>query len=350
MIGNGFMARTHSACFVLDSRVALARIASRTASGAAEFAEEFGYGASSDAWRDVISDPEVDLVDITAPNALHAQMAVAAAEAGKHFIVEKPIATTLEDARRVADAARDGGVLGLYAENRRFAPVLLEARALLDAGKVGKPHLIRINELGSGPSHAEWFHRPESSGGGALIDLGVHGLYVLEWLMGEPVVEVAAIANFRNGTILDETTSVSYRFSSGAVAQTVSSWAAKGGIDLRTEIFGDEGTLLLDQSRTVGGIRMYRESEGTSGGSAPHQAVEWGWTYPQVEPLRTRGSLGAMRHFVDCVADGAPPQCSVDDGVRVLELAIAIYRSAREGVAVAVGDRSAVAEKAGRGL
>lgn len=342
MIGTGFMSRTHSACLQLDPRAHLARVASRTEEGARAFAREYGYAAWSGDWRDVVEDPDIDVVDITAPNALHAEIAIAAAEAGKHVIVEKPVATTLEDAERVVDAVHSARVLGLYAENRRFAPVLLETKQLLERGKIGRPHLIRINELGSGPTHAEWFRQPDVAGGGALIDLGVHGIYVLEWLMNEPIVEVSATARYPDGPPLDETMCVSYRFSSGAVGQTVSSWAARGGIDLRTELFGDAGTLMLDQSRTISGIHLYRDEAETADDGTPHLAAQSGWSYPQVDALRTRGSLGAMRHFVDCLAEGITPQCTLEQGMRVMELVDAIYRSAQERCAVAVPAQSAL--------
>lgn len=336
MIGTGFMARTHTECLAADPRVDLSWVASRTEDGARSFAETYGYSDWTDDWRVLLEKSACDVIDITAPNALHAQMAIAAAEAGKHVILEKPVATTLEDAQRVVDAVEHAGVLGLYAENRRFAPVLIEAKARVARGEIGRPTMIRINELGSGPSHADWFHDPGAAGGGALIDLGVHGIYVLEWLMGEPVVEVSAIASFRPDGVVDETTSVSYRFASGAVGQTMSSWIAKGGIDLRTEAFGEDGTLLLDQSRDIHGIRMYREEGGAADASVPHLAATSGWSYPGVDALRTRGSEGAMRHFVDCLADGVAPQCTVQEGLRVMTLVDAIYRSARKGVRIEV--------------
>jgi predicted dehydrogenase len=336
MIGTGFMARTHSACFHFDPRVALQHVASRSSESARCFAEEYGYATHGNDWRAVLDDPQVDVVDITAPNVLHAAITIAAIQADKHVIVEKPIATTLADARRVMEAISASGVLGLYAENRRFAPVLLEVKHLMDAGKIGHPHLVRINELGSGPTHAEWFWQPELSGGGALIDLGVHGLYVLEWLMDEEVMEVSAVARPSKVPGIEETMCTSMRFASGAVGQTVSSWNARGGIDLRAELFGDEGTLLIDHSRTLSGIHMYQEQSTTQDHSAPHLSSQSGWSYPQVEALRTRGSLGAMRHFIDCITEGAMPLCTIKEGYRVMQLVDAIYTSAREGRAVQI--------------
>ena len=336
MIGTGFMGRTHTECLAQDPRVELAWVASRTEEGARSFADAHGYGRWTDDWRELLEVDDVDAVDITAPNALHAEMAIAAAGAGKHVIVEKPLATTLGDAERVVEAVRAAGVRAVYAENRRFAPVLTEAHERIARGELGRRSMIRINELGSGPSHADWFHDAGAAGGGSLIDLGVHGIYVLEWLMDEPVVEVGAIASFRDDGVIDETMSVSYRFSSGAVGQTMSSWIAKGGIDLRTEVFGEDGTMLLDQSRDVHGIRLYREEGGAADPSVPHLSATSGWSYPQVDALRTRGSLGAMQHVADCLADRADPLCTVEDGLRVMQIVDAVYRSAREGRRVEV--------------
>lgn len=183
VIGTGFMARAHVSGFQLDERVILKAVASRRRDRAREFADEFGFERIETEWEALVADPNVDLIDVTAPNYLHAEMAIAAARAGKVIIMEKPLATMLDEADRVMAAIHETGVLAMYAENRRFAPVFDDCRRRIARGEIGSIKLFRINEVGSGPGHAGWFRNRELAGGGALIDMGIHGLGLVEWLI-----------------------------------------------------------------------------------------------------------------------------------------------------------------------
>jgi len=329
LIGTGFMGRAHSSCYVLDSRVELAAVSSLERDRGQEFIREFGFERFSNDWMSLIEDGSIAIIDITAPNFLHAEIAIAAFKAGKAVIMEKPLALSMEEADRVMDAARHHHTLAMYAENRRFAPVFNQCRSIIEKGEIGDVRIFRINEMGSGPGHSGWFRDIKKAGGGALIDLGIHGLGLAEWLVGSSIIKVSAMRSPADG--MDETVVTLCRFQSGALGQFVCSWGIQGGLDIRAEIFGSQGTLIVDHSKTVNGLMTYR-SEATAGDpNRPHQASTSGWSFPPVDEWNVKGHRQEIRHFVDCYLDGVPCHSTFETGYRALQLARAIYRAAAEG-------------------
>ena len=134
----------------------------------------------------------------------------------------------------------------------------------------------------------------------------------------------------------EETVVTLARFRSGALGQFVCSWVIQGGLDIRAEIFGSRGTLMVDHSKNVNGLQAYH-SEGTDGDpSRPHQTSTAGWSYPPVDEWNVKGHRREMRHFIDCFLEGTPCRSTFDTGYRALELAFAIYRSAAEGREIAI--------------
>src|SRR2546428_7152675 len=128
------------------------------------------------------------MVSITAPNRLHAQIAIDAARAGKHVVCEKPLCLTIEEADAMIDACRKAGVLLLYAEELFFAPKYLKAKQLADEGAFGRVHLVKQGEKHSGP-HAEWFWDVEASRGGAGRDLRRRRIAFCWWFLGKPNIK-----------------------------------------------------------------------------------------------------------------------------------------------------------------
>src|SRR5438046_6817919 len=128
------------------------------------------------------------MISITAPNRLHAQITIDGAKAGKHVVCEKPLCLTLEEADAMIDACRTAGVLLLYAEELFFAPKYVKAKQLADEGAFGRVHLVKQGEKHSGP-HSEWFWDVDQSGGGAVMDLGCHGIAFCWWFLGKPKVK-----------------------------------------------------------------------------------------------------------------------------------------------------------------
>jgi Predicted dehydrogenases and related proteins len=191
IVGSGFIARAHAEAFARLPRATLRAVASRSAGSAAEFAGRWGIPAWFTDFRELAGRPEVDVVCIAAPNALHRDIAVAAAQAGKHVICEKPLARTLREADEMISACAAAGVLLMYAEEICFAPKYVRAKELADEGALGEVYLVRQTEQHYGP-HSDWFWDPEQSGGGVLMDMGCHGIEFARWVLGKPAARTVA--------------------------------------------------------------------------------------------------------------------------------------------------------------
>lgn len=351
MVGLGFIASGHASCYRNDCRVRIAAAAETDPEKRRSFASRFPVDTLVSDWMDLVQDPSIDVIDITAPNFLHAQIAREAIRAGKAVIVEKPLALTLEEAEGVMEELEKRPVTTLYAENRLFAPVFRKAKELLASGTLGEPLILRINELGSGPTHSSWFWDKTKTGGGALMDLGIHGLCMAEWLLEQPIIAVQAVAASQRWKQareqgIEETLTTIARFQSGAIGQFICSWGIQGGLDIRTELFGTSGTLYIDQSKTINGIQLYqaeREQEPALKGTEeprPHQASQTGWSYPPVDEWNVKGHAAELRHFVDCFLEGRKTESPLGRGYRVLEVVHRIYEAVTERREVAVpGDR-----------
>jgi myo-inositol 2-dehydrogenase / D-chiro-inositol 1-dehydrogenase len=352
LVGAGFMGEAHAACYQQDPRVTLGRVAAGRAESAARFAARLGIPHHSGRWQDVIEDPAIDAVDIVAPNDLHAAVAIAAAQAGKAILIEKPLARSLDEADRVVETVGRRGVIAVYAENRRFCPALQRMHGAVTEGCLGQPLLLGVTEMGSGPSHGAWFWNAERAGGGALIDMGIHGLATTEWLMQDRVAYVQAMdARLRWGDRLgpgvEDTMLTLARFADGGMAQLACSWAYSGGLELRFELVGSLGTAIADLGRGASGLSLYSETVAAPVRTErrPHQAAPQGWSFPLTDEWRQKGHLGEIRHFVDCVLGEAAPTCTLADGYRCLQLAEAIRRAARERCEVPVPPRPGFAER-----
>src|SRR4030081_1389609 len=162
-------------------------VASPTKGNAEAFARHHGIPRAYHDYRDMRRDPEIEMVSITAPNRLHAQMTIDAARAGKHVVCEKPLCVTLEEADAMMDACRQAGVLLLYAEELFFAPKYVKAKQLADEGAFGRVHLVKQGEKHSGP-HSPWFWDVAQSGGGAGMDPGRPGIAFCWWFLAKPQI------------------------------------------------------------------------------------------------------------------------------------------------------------------
>ena len=253
LIGCGAIARrSHLRAFKKVPGVDVVAFASRTRASAEAAAAEWGAGTVYDDWAALLADASVDAVDICTPNVHHAEIAIAAAERGRHVLVEKPMATSLADADAMVAAAQAAGVVLMPAQNVRFAGPFVAARQLVATGRLGTVVGLRAAFGHSGPQdwapEATWFFDPDQAGGGALLDLGIHMIDVLRAVVGEEVVEVGAMVN-RRASGVDDAAQVLLRFAGGAIGSLHASWVARPGPDHQLTIFGTDGRLHLD-SRT----------------------------------------------------------------------------------------------------
>ncbi len=248
VIGCGAIAQRAHIPGLIAAGARVGVVASRS-TASAEAASVLAAGAEVVAdWQSAVVRHEVDAVAICTPNHLHESIAVAAAEAGKHVLVEKPMATTLAAADRMIVAAERAGVVLMPAHNVRFAPPFVAAAHAVARGDIGKVTGVRAAFGHGGPQHwapdSTWFRDADQAGGGALIDLGVHVADLLRAVLRDEVVSVSAVLHHAGE--VDDDAQVVTRFAGGALGSFHASWISSPGPDHQLTVIGTDGTLHLD--------------------------------------------------------------------------------------------------------
>jgi len=384
MVGAGFVARLHAEAYrqVHGVKVELSWVTAARPERAAAFATEFGARRTAVDARTIFSDPAVDVVDLCVPSHLHAPLAVEAAKAGKHVIVEKPLtgffgppATPRAEMRRQATAAvdgvlgacRDAGVRLCYAENWVYAPPIQKARRLLAAS--GGPILRLVGEESHSGTHAPINKRWETGGGGSLLGKGCHPLGAALYLKadegrrlrGAPIrpvsvmAEVAQLADteaFRasaprylntvEGADVEDWGSMLIVFDDGTVAQISASDAVLGGIRNQLAVYGAKAVVFCNINPNDA-VRAYAPDPAVFAGEYITEKIETkaGWTSPQPDEDWMTGYPQEMQDFVESVALGREPLSSGALARDVIAVIYAAYLSAAEGRRVSLGGASA---------
>ncbi|MBI9049847.1 MAG: Gfo/Idh/MocA family oxidoreductase [Anaerolineaceae bacterium] len=330
MVGTGFIAEIHKAS--LDAYIHNAEmVAVSSPNNADKFAKENGVPKAYKDYRDMLTDPEIDLVDIGIPNDLHCEVVVAAAKAGKHVIIEKPLCITLEEADQMIDACQKAGVLLMYAEELLFAPKYVRAKTLIDEGAIGEPFLAKQSEEHPGP-HMPWFWDVNRSGGGVLMDMGCHSIEYTRWVLGRP--KVKSVTSFL-GTYMhqgrtrgEDHSYVVIEYEGNKIAMIEDSWAKGGGVDDRCEIYGQKGHTRADLLR---GSSLMTYSEEGYGYAVEKAGTTQGYTFTMFEENWNYGFPQELQHFVNCVQGKETCMVTGKEGRDVLEIIYAAYQSAGEG-------------------
>lgn len=277
-----------------------------------------------------------DAVGITSETARHADLVEAAARAGRHILLEKPMAPTVAECDRIRRAVWESGVIFMQNFPKRYDPINQELVSRVQGGELGTVSLVRVRhgnyhllELGE-RVHDAWYGNPALSGGGALIDEGIHAIDFLLWLLGDPAQVYAVTANRTLGLPLEDTALVVLTFPSGALAEIATSnvlVAAEGSI----EIFGNRGSALL------GGVDLAsRDFARPPYLKVYHYGQARGeWHGADTIPYFRQGNFhqqGPLT-FLRCLREGALPVISVDEGRKSLLIVEAAYRAARTGQA-----------------
>jgi predicted dehydrogenase len=249
IVGCGSIARSaHVPGFLTSERATLAAFASRSRGSAEATAADAGGGTVCDDWRELVEQDDVDAVDICSPNAFHRDQAVAAAKAGKHVLVEKPVACTADEADEMISAAHQAGVVLQVAHNLRYVPAVLAARDVVRSGRLGNIVGLRAAFGHAGPQvwarDASWFFDRARSGGGALIDMGIHIIDVVNFVTGLRAREVTAMTS--GSDPCEDAAQLVIGFGNGAIGSVHASWVARPAPDMSLTIFGADGTLHFD--------------------------------------------------------------------------------------------------------
>jgi predicted dehydrogenase len=335
ILGSGSIANVHSVGW--SSYPGRARIASFTdiaVDRAEAMSKKYTDGAakvygSLDA---LVNDPDIDVVDICLPHHLHTDAIIAAAQAGKAVLCEKPLCTHLDDARRIKQALDETGAVFMSAHNNLFVPSLIEARRMIASGFVGRPYIYRSTETfqsrtfkphsnepaSVGGGQMGWRADLKQSGGGELLDTGYHSTYRLLSLASNdrPVEVTGFLSRFLISHLpTEDTGQVVVRFESGAIGEILTSWALDVVGRRHFEVSAEFGAL--------------------AGGANYLEHHVYNWPEPQkrtFEPIAT--FTAEIGHFIDVVQNGADNPATIDIATRTLQVIKGAYLSAQLGQTV----------------
>ncbi|MBM4092058.1 MAG: Gfo/Idh/MocA family oxidoreductase [Planctomycetes bacterium] len=332
IIGSGFEAEIHASSFgIMPQEAEVVAVASPTPGNPESLARRHGIPRVFHDYRDMLREPDIELVTIAAPNHLHARMTIDAACAGKHVVCEKPLCMSLEEADEMLDVCRRQGVLLLYAEELFFAPKYVRAKQMADEGAFGKIYLVKQSEKHFGP-HADWFWDVNRSGGGVLMDMGCHGIAFCHWFLNRPRVLAVQCQMgtyvHRDKTQAEDNSICIVEFEGDAVGLIETSWARRGGMDDRIEVYGEGG---VTYANLLMGNALPTYSEYGFGYAVEKAPETKGWSYPVFDELWNYGFPHEMLHFARCVRGNEQPLSTGEDGRLVLEVLLAAYQSAGTG-------------------
>lgn len=295
---------------------------------AERFAKEFGIPRWTSNMSEAIRDPEVDTVIIGLPNFLHKQAVLMAIEAGKSVLCTKPLATNAQDALEMLNAAEKAGVFHGYLEDLVYTPKTLKALDATSKGALGKVLWARSRETHAGP-HSDWFWNKKQSGGGAIVDMGCHCIEIARGFLGKgnKPLEVTCWADTQVHPIDVEDHAVGLvRYESGGIGQFEVSWTFRGGMDLRDEVAGTEGTIWLNHWLRTG-FEMFT-SVGQGGYVAEKAEGDTGWLFPVGDEVASLGYVEMFKDMFNSMDAGRKPMEDFYDGYIVNTIIDACYKSA----------------------
>jgi len=367
LIGHGFMGRAHSLAWrnitlFTDSPLTpvLKAVAGRSEDALRGFAARFGFERYYTDYRLMIKDPGIDIIDNVTPNYMHAEPTIEAMEAGKHVIVEKPMAMNSREAYEMVRVAERTGVINMVAHNYRFVPAIVLARQLIGSGSLGRIYHFRALYLQQSLANPEapmtWRLRREYAGYGTIADLGSHVIDLARYLIGEVVSVNGTLYTFnrfrvnqatgvREEVNVDEGFTAMLRFENGAVGLIEASKLATGHYNsLIIEVNGSEGSIRFDLER-INELEVHLAKDGELSGfrrilvtQRTHPYLRFWW--PPGHVLGWEHTFThEVYHFLTRLAEGkdvAPEAANFRDGLRVMRIIEAIAESSEKGTWVNV--------------
>ncbi|MCP9230879.1 Gfo/Idh/MocA family oxidoreductase [Mesorhizobium sp. LMG 17147] len=319
IIGAGDFGAAHARAIREVGGIRLAAASRGNADALRQFTAEYGGSGYTD-WRRLLDDKEVDAVLIASPHHLHAEMAIGAAEAGKHILLEKPMAPTAAACDAINAAVADSGVKLMVAHLMHFALPCMAAKQVLEEGVLGRPLIGSswIIKLWMEHNRRDW-HLRKASGGGMLLTAGIHALDRLVWLMDDDVVSVSGMlgAKFHDQEA-DDTALLGLRFAGGGIGQVQSVGYSTGATTYAMDLICEQGTLRIDMDRgtMLGRDTVWTELPGSFEPNWMHNALVREWS--------------AMR---DAIADDTPVPVDGAYGrkmIAIIEAAFASNETRRE--------------------
>ncbi|MDJ0925493.1 MAG: Gfo/Idh/MocA family oxidoreductase [Acidimicrobiia bacterium] len=305
---------------------------SRSEERGAAFAERWDIPRSTTSMEEAINDPATDVVVVALPNFLHEEAISLIAAAGKAVLCTKPLARSGEEAKRILDTVENAGIFAGYLEDLCYTPKTLKAITAVQDGAIGDVTWVRSRETHPGP-HSAWFWDKDKAGGGAIVDLGCHCIEIIRNFVGKgnrPLDVMAWADTLVHPIKAEDNAVVLIRFESGAIGQFEVSWTFRGGMDLRDEVAGTEGTIWMNHFLRTG-YEMY-----TSGGGSGYVAEKLesteGWLFPVGDEVSELGYVDMFTDMFNALDSGTQPMETFYDGYVVNAIMDAAYKSAESRV------------------
>jgi len=324
IIGLGWAGQEHLKHLAQDSRVTPVAVCDIDEARAKDVAQKYNMPGVYTDVKDIVNDPAVDAVAIGTPNFAHAPTAITALNAGVHVICEKPPALNAKEAQAAADAAKKNKCVLMYALCMRYGTEAHYVRNLVDKGELGDVYFAKcayVRRNGIPIGAGGWFIDKSRSGGGALIDIGVHALDVTWYMMGSPkpvAVSGAAFRKFEKAVPkkykfdVDDASFGFIKFANGAVLYVEATWAINLPGESYFAIAGTKAGVKLNP------LTIFKQEKGVDAEIVPH-------------PRNRDGFLEEDKHFVDCILGKKKPISSAEEGVMLMQMLDAIYESGETG-------------------
>ncbi|UUZ83338.1 Gfo/Idh/MocA family oxidoreductase [Paenibacillus sp. P26] len=327
VVGCGAIAqRRHIPEYAANPNVELIAFCDPVTERAEKMAETYG-GNSYASYEELLKNEKPDAVSVCTPNYLHAPVTIAAAKAGAHVLVEKPMAGSEEEGLKMIEAAREAGVFLMVGHNQRLMPPHVKAKEILDSGRLGRVLTFRTSFGHAGPEgwsvdgRGNWFFRKEEAIMGAMGDLGVHKSDFIRYLLNDEISEIAGFIGTidKEGTDVDDNAVCIVRMKSGAIGTLVASWTQYKGGDNGTVLWCENGVMKIGTDK---GDEVIVESR--NGNVETYKVGAMATNEKQVPS-------GVIDAFVDSIVTGTPPSISGEEGLRSLKAILGAFESQAAG-------------------
>jgi predicted dehydrogenase len=330
MLGSGFIARFYADSLQgYRSRDKIVSVYSRKNESAAKFAKDYRVAFQTTNIKEAINRKEVDVVCIALPNHLHEAAVMECVNAKKAVIITKPLGRNAAEAKRMMEAVETAGIFNGYLEDLCYTPKFLKAIKSVQSGALGKILWAKSRETHPGP-HSEWFWDLELAGGGAILDLGCHCVELARNYIGKDIkpIEVMCWAATQVKPIEAEDHAIGLvKYENGAIGQFEVSWTFRGGMDLRDEVMGTEGTLWVNNFLRTG-FEMFTTGKGADYVSEKAES-NTGWLFPVGDELNELGYNHMFADMFDAMEKKYMPRETFYDGYVVNAILDAAYLSAK---------------------
>lgn len=329
ILGSGFIGRFYTeALHGQRNTDKVVMVYGRKAENAENFATEFEVPYWTTDMEIAIRHDEVDAVVIALPNNLHLDAVMMCARHKKPVLCTKPLGRNAQEAKKMLLACEKAGIFHGYLEDLCFTPKFLKSLASIQAGSLGRILWARSRETHPGP-HSSWFWDIEQAGGGAILDLGCHCIEISRNFIGKDIrpVEVMCWADTQVKPIPAEDHAIGLvKYENGAIGQFEVSWTFRGGLDLRDEVMGTEGTIWLNNFLRTG-FEMFTTGKG--GYVAEKSESDSGWIFPVGDEVHELGYTNMFTDMFNSLEDGKGPSEDFYDGYVVNAIIDACYKSSK---------------------